>query len=249
VRQHIKGVGGREIYYMSKTNFDFKKFTESWKLLVAADIVVFSLIKNKLNVLLVKRRFEPGVGKWAIPGGFIREDESLEDAALRELNEETGLSKSSYLEQLYTFGEVKRDPRARVISAAYMVLVSEPEKIKLKASDDAREAKWFPINNLPDLSFGNSHKEILLYAWQRLKWKFEYTNVAVTMMTKEFTLTDLQKSYEAVYNEAIDKRNFRKKILSLDMVEPLDKVTSDLGRPAQLYKATNTKLKIYNRVV
>ncbi|MBT6574430.1 NUDIX hydrolase [Candidatus Falkowbacteria bacterium] len=233
----------------NKKAFDFKKATEGWNLLVASEIVVFSLIKNKLNVLLVKRRFGPGVGKWAIPGGFVREDESLEEAALRELNEETGLSKSNYLEQLYTFGEVKRDPRTRVIAVAYMVLVSEPEKIKLSASDDAREARWFPITDLPELSFGKSHEEILLYAWQRLKWKFEYTNVAATMMQSEFTLTELQKAYEAVYKDKIDKRNFRKKILSLAMVEPLDKVTSEVGRPAQLYKATTKKLKIYSRVI
>ncbi|NQT49825.1 NUDIX hydrolase [Candidatus Kuenenbacteria bacterium] len=234
---------------MPKNYSKFKKITENWKLLIAADIVVFAFIENKLSVLLVERRYAPGIGQWAIPGGFVREDESLEEAALRELNEETGLSRSSYLEQLYTFGEVKRDPRGRVISTAYMVLVSEPEKIRLKASDDAINAKWFAISGLPTLAFGKSHKEILLYAWQRLKWKFEYTNVAVTMMHPEFTLTELQKLYESVYNKNIDKRNFRKKILSLDLVEPIDKVSQELGRPAQLYKAGTKKLKIYNRVI
>lgn len=229
--------------------FDFIKATEKWRLLLASDIVVFSMTKNKLHVLLIERKFEPGIGKWAIPGGFVREDESLEESALRELKEETGLSRDTYVEQLYTFGEVDRDPRGRVISVAYIALVAEPEKIKLKASDDAREAKWFSINDLPPLSFGRSHKEILMYAWQRLKWKFEYSNVALSMLPEYFTLTELQKLYEAVYNEPLDKRNFRKKILSLDLVEPVDDVKRELGRPAQMYKAVSRKLKIYSKII
>jgi 8-oxo-dGTP diphosphatase len=128
-------------------------------------------------------------------------------------------------------------------------LVQEAEKIKLRASDDAAEAKWFDVNKLPELSFGKSHREILQYAWQRLKWKFEYSNVVCTMLPDTFTLTEMQKLYEAVYHRKIDKRNFRKKILSLDMVEPVDEVKQELGRPAQLYKASTDKLKIYTRVV
>ena len=232
-----------------KKQFDFIRATEKWRLLLASDIVVFSMWRNKLSVLLVKRKFEPGIGKWAIPGGFVREDESLEESALRELKEETGLSRDTYIEQLYTFGEVDRDPRGRVISVAYIALISEPEKIQLTASDDAVEAEWFDINDLPALSFGRSHKEIIMYAWQRLKWKFEYTNVALSMLPGTFTLTDLQKLYEAVYNEPVDKRNFRKKILSLDLVEPLDDVRREFGRPAQLYQAISKKLKIYTKII
>jgi 8-oxo-dGTP diphosphatase len=232
---------------MGEQNFD--KAVQNWKLLIATDIVVFAFLENKLKVLMIRRKFEPGVGKWAIPGGFVREDESLEGSALRELKEETGLSKSSYLEQLYTFGDVNRDPRGRVVSVAYIHLVQEAEKIKLRASDDAAEAKWFDVNKLPELSFGKSHREILQYAWQRLKWKFEYSNVVCTMLPDTFTLTEMQKLYEAVYHRKIDKRNFRKKILSLDMVEPVDEVKQELGRPAQLYKASTDKLKIYTRVV
>ena len=234
---------------MNEKYAEFRQATAKWKLLLATDIVVFTFIKNKLNVLLVKRKYSPGAGKWAIPGGFVREDENLEKGALRELKEETGFNKETYLEQLYTFGDVGRDPRARVISVAYMVLVNEPEKIKLKASHDANEAKWYPIGDLPEMSFGKAHKDILKYAWQRLKWKFEYTNVAFSLLPKEFTLTQMQKAYESVYDKHLDKRNFRKKILSLDMVEPIDKVSTEVGRPAQLYKATTKKLKIYTRVV
>jgi len=235
---------------MAKKNFtEFKKATESWKLLVAADIVVFGFVRGKLHTLLVKRKYEPGVGKWAIPGGFVREDESLEASALRELKEETGLKKEGYLEQLYTFGDLDRDPRGRVISTAYMVLIPEPAKVKLKASDDAVSADWFPMKSLPELAFGKSHKDILLYAWQRLKWKYEYTNVAMTMLPKTFTLSELQKLYEAVLDQKLDKRNFRKKVLSLDFISPIDDVKKELGRPAQLYKTNNKNLQIYNKIV
>jgi len=233
---------------MSKAK-SFIEATKDWRLLMATDIAVFAFFDNKLKVLLVRRKFEPGVGKWALPGGFVREDESLEESALRELHEETGLKQSAYLEQLYTFGDVERDPRARVISVAYIHLVNYPEKIKLSASDDAAEAKWFDINKLPELSFGKSHEEILQYAWQRLKWKFEYSNVALTMLSDTFTLSEVQKVYEAVYHKKIDKRNFRKKVLSLDFVDPVDGVKQELGRPAQLYKASIKKLKFYTRVV
>ena len=231
---------------MSKLNFI--EATKKWKLLVAADIVVFSFINKELNVLLVQRKFEPGIGKWALPGGFVRENENIEHAALRELREETGLKEDGYLEQLYTFGEVDRDPRARVISVAYLVLVNEPEKIKIKASDDASEAAWFSVKKLPELAFGKSHRTILLYAVQRLRWKFEYTNVATSMLSNDFTLSNLQNLYENVYNKKIDKRNFRKKILSLDFVEPVDRVRQEFGRPAQLYKAKSKKLTMYSRV-
>jgi 8-oxo-dGTP diphosphatase len=235
---------------MSTTNFEsFKKATEKWKLLVAADIVAFAFFNNHLRVLLVKRKYEPGIADWAIPGGFVRETENLEESAVRELKEETGLAKNCYLEQLYTFGKVKRDPRARVISVAYLALIAEPEKIKLKASDDAVDAAWFPLTDLPKLAFGESHREILNYAGQRLKWKFEYTNVAFSLLHKEFTLTELQRLYEAVYSRKLDKRNFRKKVLSLDLIEQTDKTKQEFGRPAQLYRARTTKLKIYSKIV
>jgi len=227
---------------------EFKKISEKWKLLVAADVVAFSFFERKLQVLLVKRHKDPGAGKWALPGGFVTENESLEQAALRELGEETGLDKKLYLEQLYTFGDPKRDPRAHVISVAYLLLISDPMKLKLKAGTDAKEVAWFPVEELPELAFGDSHREILEYAWQRLKWKFTYTNVACNLLTPKFPLTALQRLYEAVYGRKIDKRNFRKKILSLDMVAPLEEYSQDMGRPAQLYRAATKKLLMYERV-
>ena len=198
---------------------------------VTCDIVIFTIEDNNLKVLLIKRGIEPFKGRWALPGGFIRINESLEQAAKRELKEETGV-KDVYLEQLYTFGDVKRDPRGRVITIAYMALVNS-HKIKLKASTDVKKAQWFAINKIPDLSF--DHKEILEYALQRLKWKFEYTCVAFSLLPKQFTLTDLQKIYEVVFNKKFDKRNFRKKVLSLEILEEkgIDKNVS--FRPPKLY--------------
>lgn len=228
---------------------EFASLTEKWRLLLAADLVVFGFVKKELQVLLIKRKYAPGAGAWALPGGFVRADESLEDAARRELREETGLTESGYLEQLFTFGAVDRDPRGRVISVAYLVLVNEAEKVKLKATDDALEARWFPIKDLPAFAFGAAHREILDYAEQRLKWKFEYSNVGLGLLPARFTLTDLQQLYEAVLAEALDKRNFRKKILSLDLLLPTEEFKRELGRPAQLYRRRTKNLKIYQRIV
>ncbi len=198
---------------------------------VTVDILIFTIRNNQLNVLLIKRKISPFKGAWAIPGGFVRIDESLEDAAIRELKEETGVE-ADYLEQLYTFGDVKRDPRGRVITVTYFALINS-EKLKLKSSTDASEAKWFPIDKIPKLAF--DHEKILKYALQRLRWKFEYTLVGFSLLPKKFTLSQLQKIYEIVFNKKFDKRNFRKKILSLGILkeEGIDKNVSH--RPPMLY--------------
>lgn len=176
---------------------------------VTVDIVIFTIINNKLQVLLIKRGTEPFKDRWALPGGFVKMHESLEQAAKRELEEETGV-KEVYLEQLYTFGDVNRDLRGRVITIAYFALInSEKAKQKLKATTDASEAEWFEVSNLPSLAF--DHEEILNYAIKRLKWKFEYTTIVFSMLPKRFTLTQLQKIYEIVFEKEFDKRNFRKK--------------------------------------
>jgi len=198
---------------------------------VTVDIVIFTVQDNELKVLLVKRAVEPFKNKWAIPGGFVKMDESLEDAAIRELKEETGV-KDVYLEQLYSFGEPKRDPRGRVITVAYMALINS-EKIKLKAATDVSEVQWFSIKKIPALAF--DHKKILDYSLKRLKWKFEYTNVAFSLLSKEFTLGEIQKIYEVVFNQQFDKRNFSKKILSLGILKE-EEIKRDVShRPPQLY--------------
>ena len=199
---------------------------------VTVDIIIFSLKDNDLKVLLIKRNIEPFKNMWAIPGGFVRIKESLEDAAKRELDEATGV-KAVYLEQLYTFGDINRDPRGRVITVAYFALVNS-EKTKLDAKTDVSEAKWFPVSKLPKLAF--DHKKILQYALKRLIWKFEYTTVAFSLLPKKFTLTQLQKIYEIVFNRKFDKRNFRKKILSLNLAEKTKEKKRDVShRPPQLY--------------
>ncbi len=198
---------------------------------VTTDIVIFSVIDNDLKVLLVKRGEEPFVGRWAFPGGFIKMDESLDDGALRELREETGVS-NVYLEQLYSFGDVKRDPRGRVITVSYMALVKD-EGLKLKASTDVVDAKWFSMKSLPVLAF--DHKKILNYGLKRLQWKFEYSCVAFSLMPNKFTIPALQKIYEVVFDREYDKRNFRKKLFALDILKEEGVEQKVTHRPANLY--------------
>jgi 8-oxo-dGTP diphosphatase len=198
---------------------------------VTVDIIVFTIKDTQLKVLLIKRDIPPFKGQWAIPGGFVRIEESLEEAAKRELQEETGVA-GEYLEQLYTFGEPKRDPRGRVITVAYFALINS-EKINLKADTDVSEAEWFPINQLPKLAF--DHDKIMDYALRRLRWKFEYTTVGFSMLPEKFTLSQLQEIYEIIFNKKFDKRNFRKKILSLDILDE-EEIKRDVShRPPQLY--------------
>ncbi len=202
---------------------------------VTTDIIIFSIINDELKVLLVKRAVIPFKGKWALPGGFIKMDEDLEQGAKRELEEETGV-KDAYLEQLYTFGDVKRDPRGRVITVAYFALINS-KGVELRATTDVSEAKWFSVSKLPELGF--DHKKILDYAIKRLKWKFEYTPVAFSMLPDKFSLGELQNLYEIVFKREFDKRNFRKKLLSLNILkeEGIKKEVS--YRPPQLFSLKN----------
>jgi len=198
---------------------------------VTVDLVIFTIKDNTLQVLLIKRDVEPFKGKWALPGGFVQMHESLEDAAKRELQEETGV-KDVYLEQLYTFGEPKRDPRGRVITVSYIALINS-EDISLKADTDVSETQWFSIKKVPELSF--DHKNILEYALKRIRWKFEYTSVAFSLLPKKFVISQIQKIYEIVFNKKFDKRNFVKKILSLDILRE-EGVNTDVSyRPPMLY--------------
>ena len=200
---------------------------------VTVDVVIFSLLDNDLQVLLVKRKYAPFAGFWAIPGGFVRLDESLEDAAARELAEETGVT-GVFIEQLYTFGNPHRDPRTRVITVAYFALVPH-DAINHRPGDDASEIGWFSMNHLPELAF--DHQEILDYARTRLRYKLEYTSVGFQLLPDVFTLTELQKAYEIILEESLDKRNFRRKILSADILEETGKRKKEgEGRPAMLYR-------------
>ena len=198
---------------------------------VTVDIVIFTIQEGTLKALLVKRRISPFIGQFAIPGGFVREDENLDQAALRELKEETGVS-DVYLEQLYSFGNPDRDPRGRVVTVAYFALISADRR--LKAGGDVSEARWYHTDKLPPLAF--DHAAILDYAVERLRNKLEYTTVGFQLLPEKFTLTELQEVYEAILGKKLDKRNFRRKMSILKILKPLPEYRRGGQRPAQLYR-------------
>jgi 8-oxo-dGTP diphosphatase len=200
---------------------------------VTVDIVILTLREKQLHVLLIQRKSWPFEGAWAIPGGFVRMDESLEDAARRELKEETGVTDIG-LEQLHAFGNPGRDPRTRVITVAYTALIPS-EKIVLEAATDAADARWFPITELPrELAF--DHREIFDHALRSLRHRLENSNVARYLLPNRFTLSQLQEVYEALLGKPVDKRNFRKWILGLGIVRPTDQTARGHHRPALLYE-------------
>ena len=200
---------------------------------LSVDAVVFGYEEGNISVLLIKRKYDPFKGQWAIPGGFVENDESLEDAVERELFEETGI-KINYLEQLYTFGKPNRDPRGRVVSIAFFGLV-RPNAFKIYASTDAEQVQWFNINELPKLSF--DHKEILKTAIERLQGKITYEPIGFELLDKKFPFSDLEKLYTTLLGREIDRRNFRKKIVGLNVLDELDeKVSKGSGRPANLFQ-------------
>ena len=200
---------------------------------LTVDCVVFGLDEGELRVLLVKRGGEPFRGRWALPGGFVQVNETLDEAARRELREETGLEKL-YLEQLYTFGDVDRDPRERVVSVAYYVLVKRAEHPAVGASD-ATEAAWYPVSKTPPLAF--DHKKILAVALERLEGKVRYQPIGFELLPPKFTLFQLQGLYEAILGRAVDKRNFRKKILGMKILVETDEVQAGVRhRAARLYR-------------
>ena len=203
---------------------------------VTTDIVIFTIRQDELKVLLIKRALPPHRNQWALPGGFIKLEESLEEGAKRELQEETGVT-GVYLEQLYTFGRPDRDPRERVITVAYYALIPSDE-LEPKAASDAENVSWFGLKELPDLAF--DHKEILKMAHQRLIAKLDYSTIAFQFMPKDFTLSELQHVYEVILREQIDKRNFRKRILGLNLIKETGKARKvGAHRPAKLYRVKN----------
>jgi 8-oxo-dGTP diphosphatase len=207
---------------------------------VAVDIVIFALRDEELQVLLIQRAIPPFEGRWALPGGFVLHGESLEAAARRELHEETGVH-DVYLEQLYTFGDPDRDPRGRVIAVAYYALLTS-EAAPLVAGTDAGAARWLPARNHPPLAF--DHERILAYALERLSNKLEYTTVGFELLPRKFTLTQLQKVYETVLGRPLDKRNFRRKMALLGILQPLKQWVRDgPSRPAQLYRFSAVKFE------
>ena len=205
---------------------------------LTVDCVVFGFDEGDLKVLLIQRGLKPFKGRWALPGGFVRVEESLEDAARRELAEETGL-KDIFLEQLYTFGAPGRDPRERVVSVAYYALVSLAEH-KPRAATDARQAAWFSVDAAPDLAF--DHEHILATALARLRGKVRYEPIGFELLPAKFTLGQLQHLYEVILEEPLDKRNFRKKILAMDLLVETDELEQGVRhRAARLYRFDRRK--------
>ncbi len=200
---------------------------------LTVDCVVFGVDDEGLKVLLIERALPPFEGEWALPGGFVHVDETVDEAARRELMEETGLEKV-FLEQLYTFSALDRDPRERVISVAHFALVNLVDH-RVQAATDAREAAWFSVDDLPSLAF--DHAEILEMALERLRGKLGYQPIGFELLPQKFTLSQLQRLYEVVQGRELDKRNFRKKVLATGLLIETREVQQDVAhRAARLYR-------------
>ena len=206
---------------------------------VSVDAVVFGYKKEEgISVLLIKRKYSPYEKMWALPGGLVKNDEPLETAVHRELQEEAGID-VQYLEQLYSFGAPDRDPRNRVISIAYFGLI-KPDMYQLSASTDAEDVEWFNYKSLPTLAF--DHSSIIETAISRLRGKIAYEPVGFELLDLKFPFSDLEELYRILLDRDIDRRNFRKRIMSLGIVEELDEtIQRKTGRPAKLYQFNQTR--------
>jgi ADP-ribose pyrophosphatase YjhB (NUDIX family) len=203
---------------------------------VTTDIVIFTILHERLKLLLIQRGNAPFRGFWSLPGGFVGLNESLDACAARELEEETGIS-GVYLEQIYSFGAPDRDPRERVISIAYYAMVPA-DSVHIRAASDASQVGWFDLQRLPSLAF--DHQDIVALAQGRLKAKLNYSTIAFQFMPEHFTLGDLQRVYEIILGETLDKRNFRKWMQHLGCVKETGQLRHNGGRrPARLFRATH----------
>lgn len=209
---------------------------------VTVDAIVFGYNQeNGISVLLIKRKIEPYINEWALPGGFVLNGETLEEAVARELQEEAGVA-INYLEQLFTFGKPDRDPRRRIISIAYFGLVKSAD-FRLFASSDASEAAWFNIYELPQLAF--DHTEIVGKAISRLRAKITYEPIGFELLDMKFLFSDLEQLYMKLLGHDIDRRNFKRKVMSLGLVVELDEKAPAIsaGRPGKLYSFDQDKYK------
>ena len=206
--------------------------------LTSVDMAIFSIIDDELQVLTLKRNEYPSKGKWALPGGFIdiQQDSNLEETAKRKLLEKTGVA-TSHLEQVSTFGSKNRDPRGWSVTVTYMALISADD-IKLATDDSADQIKWQPVYQLTNMSpLAFDHNEILDHCYERLKSKVQYTSLPVNLLPEEFTLTELQVTFEIILDMPIEKKSFRRRILDAQILEETGHLRTGNNRPAKLYKA------------
>jgi 8-oxo-dGTP diphosphatase len=199
---------------------------------VATDCIIFGFDGEQLNVLLVKRKHDPFKGFWAIPGGFVEENETCEDAAKRELKEETGLETVSPIELVGVFSNPNRDPRERVISVAYYTLIKKNDAVK--GSDDAEEAEWFPLKKLPKLAF--DHQKILQSAKSMLSYNISFKPIGMNILPEYFSLMEIHKLYEAILSTNINIRTLQRKLMKYKFLTTTDKVDLSRKRTAKLLK-------------
>ncbi len=220
-------------------NTEQKKYTYEYpRPSVTTDCVIFGFDGIDLNILLIERGIEPFKGQWALPGGFVKMNETTEECARRELEEETGV-KDLFMEQLYTFSDVNRDPRGRVITVSYYALIRSTD-FKVIGGDDASAARWFPIKQVPTLAF--DHDMILRIAHDRLKSKIRYQPVGFELLEEVFTIPQMQRLYEAILGIKLDRRNFNRKIMNLDILEPVEtKIESNGHKGARQFKFDKQK--------
>lgn len=198
---------------------------------VAVDVVIHTLEQRKLQSLLVQVKEGPFAGKWAFPGGLVKADESVNDAAEREVRERTGI-KDAYIEQLYSFGKPERDPATRAVSVSYLALVPY-DALRLNPAPKYADIRWFPAHHLPRLAY--DHDQVARLSLQRLSAKLQYTNIVYSLLPREFTLSELQEVYETILNRRLDRRNFRKRIITLGLLQQLKTKRHGTHRPASLY--------------
>jgi 8-oxo-dGTP diphosphatase len=200
---------------------------------ISVIVVILTVDESGLRVLVIHRSGEPHLGWWALPGGHLLTGESLADAAARKLFEETGVE-DVYLEQLFTFDDL--DGEAGSVAVAYFALV-DPRRVRLR-NEPTWEPRWFPIADLPELAFDN--RKVVDYALLRLRNKLEYTNVAYSLLPLSFTLSELQAVYESIFGRRMDKRNFRRRMLSQGIIRPTGKtIARGAHRPAELFEFTS----------
>lgn len=224
---------------------EIKKYTYDYpRPAITVDCIIFGFDKNELKVLLTKRAIEPYLGKWAFPGGFINIDETADDCARRKLLEEAGLQ-DIFMEQLYTFSDLDRDPRYRVISIAYYALVRSTDYI-LDAGLNIEDVQWFSLQEIEDLAF--DHNKILDIAIERLKGKIRYQPIGFELLPEKFTLPDLHRLYETILQRDIDRGNFRKKILSMDLlIDHSDEQENRPSRGAKIYSFDRERYEILTK--